>query len=371
VLSFRLDLPGRKYGTEDQQVSYYQRLTEKLRAMPGVQSVGVASQIPLDQNGWQTSFLVDGQPEPPIGERPSMEVTVASSDYFRAVGIPLLRGRYFTEQDNREHLRNRDTNGLSQGAGWAAGLQVMIVDRQFAQRYWPNEDPLGKRVRLPWGQQPDQNPLLTIVGVVERVKLNRLNDQGGFVQAYLPAAQAPGLGRTVVVKTAIAPETIVAAARQVVLDLDPEQPIYDVRTLTELRNNSLAPERLNLILLGIFAAVALALAVIGLYGVLAYAVTQRRREIGVRMALGAQARDVLGLVVGHGLRLTLVGIALGAMGALALTRLLKTLLFEIKPFDPATFLIVAAMLGGVAVLACWIPARRAARVDPMEALRYE
>jgi len=153
--------------------------------------------------------------------------------------------------------------------------------------------------------------------------------------------------------------------------LDPEQPIYDVRTLAEMRDNSIAPQRLNLTLLAVFAGVALALAVIGLYGVLAYAVAQRQREIGVRMALGAQRRDVLGLLVGHGMRLTGIGVILGLAGALALTRVLKSLLFEIKPFDPVTFLMVTAVLAGVALLACWIPARRAAKVDPIGALRYE
>ena len=175
----------------------------------------------------------------------------------------------------------------------------------------------------------------------------------------------------VVIKTTQAPEALITAARQQVQALDPEQPIYDVRTLAEMRDNSIAPQRLNLTLLAVFAGVALALAVIGLYGVLAYAVAQRQREIGVRMALGAQRRDVLGLVVGHGMRLTGIGVILGLAGALALTRVLKSLLFEIKPFDPVTFLTVTALLAGVALLACWIPARRAARVDPIEALRYE
>jgi len=175
----------------------------------------------------------------------------------------------------------------------------------------------------------------------------------------------------VVIKTTQAPEALITAARQQVQALDPEQPIYDVRTLAEMRDNSIAPQRLNLTLLAVFAGVALTLAVIGLYGVLAYAVAQRQREIGVRMALGAQRRDVLGLVVGHGMRLTGIGVILGLAGALALTRVLKSLLFEIKPFDPVTFLTVTALLAGVALLACWIPARRAARVDPIEALRYE
>src|SRR5437667_8779317 len=173
----------------------------------------------------------------------------------------------------------------------------------------------------------------------------------------------------VVMKTALAPEKLVSTARQEVRALDPEQPIYDARTLVEIRDKSISRQRLNLTLLGIFASAALA--VIGLYGVLGYAVTQRQREIGVRMALGAQRRDVLGLVVGHGMRLALVGVGIGLIGALALTRLMNSLLFEIRPFDPLTFVTVTVILPGVALFSCWLPALRAARVDPMEALRCE
>ncbi len=370
VLSFRLDLPDRKYPTPDQQISFYQRLTEKLRALPGVQQVGVAYQFPLAQQGWQTGFLIEGKPEPPPGEMQSMEVTPASPDYFRAMGIPLLRGRYFTDQDNLEHLRGRDFAGLNDGQRWAAGLNAIIVDEEFVRRHWPNEDPIGKRVLLPWGPR-ERRPALTVVGVVARVKVRQLNEQGGFVQSYLSLWQAAGSSRSVVMKTTLPPETLFNAARQQVQALDPDQPIYDMRTLVEVRDRSLAPQRLNLMLLGIFAGVALALAVIGLYGVLAYAVAQRTREIGVRMALGAQRRDVLGLIVRQGMTLALVGVVLGLLGALGLTRWLTSLLYEIKPQDPLTFAIVPVVLAVVALLACWIPARRAARVEPMEALRYE
>jgi len=371
VLSFRLDLPQRKYATEEQQTAFYQSLREKLRALPGVQEVGFASQFPLGHDGWQTSFLIDGQPPPPPHERPSMEVTVASPDYFHALGLPLLRGRYFTEQDNREHLRGRDLSGLSEGERWAAGLNVIIVDEEFVRRHWPNEDPIGKRVRLPWGRQPAKQPVLTVVGVVARVKLERLNEQGGFVQVYLSALQAPGRDRAMLIKTTLEPETLAAAARQQVFAVDPEQPIYDLRTLTELRDNSLAPERLNLILLGGFAAVALLLAAIGLYGVISYAITQRTHEIGIRLALGAQRGDVLKLVIGQGMKLALLGVLIGLGGAWALTRLIKSLLFGVSATDPLTFALIALLLTVVALAACYLPARRATKVDPMIALRYE
>src|SRR5256884_577373 len=368
VLSFRLDLPEKKYGKEESQINFYRNLLDRLRALPGAQAVSVTSRLPFGGNDWQTSFVIEGQPEPPPHERPSMEVHLVSPDYFRAMGIPLLHGRSFTEQDDRGHLRGRDLSSFTDGERWMSGLNTIIVDEEFARRHWPNEDAIGKRVRLPWGEK---GPMLTVVGVVGRVKLNQLNEQGGFVQAYLPFLQGPSGGMAVVIKTTQAPEALITAARQQVQALDPEQPIYDVRTLAEMRDNSIAPQRLNLTLLAVFAGVALTLAVIGLYGVLAYAVAQRQREIGVRMALGAQRRDVLGLVLGHGMRLTMIGVILGLTGAFALTRVLEGLLFETKPFDPATFLSVTVILVGVALLACWLPARRAARVQPMAALRHE
>jgi hypothetical protein len=266
--------------------------------------------------------------------------------------------------DNREHLRGRDLTGLTDGQRWSAGMNVIIVDDEFSRRHWPSQDPIGRRVAM-------NGAMLEVVGVVRHVKLAELDEEGGFAQVYLSALQVASRGRAVTVKTALAPETLMAAARQQVLALDPDQPIYDLRTLAELRDRSLTPERLNLTLLGIFAGVALALAVIGLYGVLAYAVTQRTREIDVRMALGTQRGDVLGLVIRQGMKLALIGAALGVLSALGLTRWLDTLLYEVQPTDPLTLLATSLFLVAVALLASWLPARRAASVDPMEALRYE
>ncbi|MCI0533973.1 MAG: ABC transporter permease [Verrucomicrobiales bacterium] len=363
VLTFRLDLPERKYATCDSQINFYRNMVEQLGALPGVQHVGIANQFPLAPDGWQTGFLVEGQPEPPPGQRPVMELTPVSPDYFQAMGIRLLRGRYFTDSDNREHLQGQDLSKLSEWQRRIMGINAIIVDEEFARRHWPNEDPIGKRVLLP--------PALTVVGVVSRVKLKGLDEQGGFVQAYLPLWQWGGTERVVVMKTTLAPETLGSAVRQQMKSLDPELPIYNLRTLATVRHDSLAPQRLNLSLLGLFAGAALTLAVIGLYGVLAYAVAQRRREIGIRMALGAQRGDVLALVIRHGARLTLIGVVLGLAGAFSLTRLLTRLLYEVKPTDPLTLLVTPLLLMSVALFACWLPARRAAKVDPMVALRYE
>jgi putative ABC transport system permease protein len=294
-----------------------------------------------------------------------MDVTLASPGYFRAMGIPLLKGRVFTDQDNREHLLGSGREQVDD-----AGLTVIIVDEEFAHRHWPKEDPIGKQVRIPWGERA-QNPVLTVVGVVARVKMRELSEHGGFVQAYLPSWQLPESGRAVVVKTVVPPETLISAVREQVSSLDPGQPVSNFRTVEELRNSSLAPQRLDVALLGLFGALALALAAIGLYGALAYAVTQRRREIGVRIALGAQRGNVLGLVIGNGMRLVAGGTIVGLAGAAVLTRVMRGLLFDVTPFDPITLASVPFVLATVALLACWLPARNAAKVDPMEALRTE
>ena len=365
VLSFRINLPERKYPGLEPPVRFYETLLANLRALPGVEAASLASQIPLDGNSWDTGFLIEGRPEPPPHEWPLLEVHLVGDDYFRAMGIPVLQGRAFQTEDNREHLRD---TGRDQG--WGAGLKTMIVDEEFARRHWPNENPIGQRVRIPWGPREEQ-PILTVVGVVGRVREERITEAGGKVQAYFPFRQLPTRGAALVVKTTADPGSLIASIRQQVLARDPDQPIYDVRTLAELRRTSLAPERLNLTLLGAFAAVALALAVVGLYGLLAYSVAQRHREIGIRLALGAQRRDVLHLVVGEGMRLAVVGAGFGLLGAAGLTRLLRRLLFEVEPSDPLTFLAVTLALAGAALLACWLPARHATTIDPMTALKYE
>jgi putative ABC transport system permease protein len=367
VLTFHINLPGEKYQSVEQEILFCQALREKLRALPGVRAASLASQnsIPLHEGGWDMRFLIEGRPEPPPHLQPSLQVHLIAPDYFQAMGIPLLQGRDFTEQDNREHLR-----GNPSGNDWGAGLNSIIIDEEFAKRYWPNQNPLGQRVRLPWGERAKQ-PVMTIVGVVGRIKENRLSEQGGMVQAYFPMYQQPLQNMAVVVKTTTEPAAMLMAMRQQVSQLDPALPIFEINTMKEMRDHNVAPDRLNLVLLSGFAALALILAIIGLYGLLAFTVAQRQREIGIRMALGAQRFDVLNLVVGQGMRLILAGVVIGLLGSFALTRVLAGVLFKVEPTDPLTLVTVTFSLCVVALLACYIPARRATKVDPMVALRFE
>jgi len=371
LLSFNISLPEQKYATLDQQMDYFHLLMQNLRATPGVESVSVASGLPLGNNGWQTSFTIVGRPRPKPGAIPLMEACLVGPDYFRTIGVPLLRGRWFTERDNREHLKSKDLTGYNDDERMAAGVNAMIIDEEFARRYWPNnEDPVGKQIV--WGDGTDpKSPVMTVVGVVGRVKMDGLNADSNRVQGYFPFYQLPFSGMTVIVKSTLDPNQLIATARRQTLQLDPNQPIYGVRTMEKIRSDSVAPERLNLTLLGMFAALAVILALVGIYGVMSYAVTQRAHEIGVRMALGAQTGDVLKMVIRQGLTLTLIGVGVGLFLAYWLTKLMKDLLFEVKPADPATFAVIAGLLILVAIVACWIPARRATKVDPMVALRCE
>jgi putative ABC transport system permease protein len=367
VLTFHISFPEGKYQTEEQQILFCQALRENLRALPGVRAASLASQnsIPLHEGGWDMRFLIEGRPEPPPHLQPSLQFHLITPDYFQAMGIPLLQGRDFTEQDNREHLQN-----TASGNDWGAGLNAIIIDEEFARRYWPNQNPLGQRVRIPWGEREKQ-PVVTVVGVVGRVKENRLSEQGGLVQAYFPMYQQPLGNMVVLVKTASDPAALLATMRRQVSRLDPVLPVFGISTMKEMRDHNVAPDRLNLGLLGAFAVLALVLAGIGLYGLLSFTVTQRQREIGVRLALGAQRFAVLNLVVGQGMRLVLIGAFIGLLGSFALTRVLTSVLFQVAPTDPLTFVTVTLSLCLAALLACYIPARRATKIDPMMALRYE
>jgi putative ABC transport system permease protein len=369
LLSFSVALPEKKYTSEQQQINFYQQTLQKLQALPGVQDAGVASGLPLGNNGWQTSFMLDGQPVPEPSQMPLMEACLASPDYFKAMGIRLIKGRFFTEQDNRSHLTEEKTRGLTPDQIKMIGVNKIIIDEEFARRYWPDEEALGKFIRL--GTYEKDTPVAEVIGIVSRVKMDGLSTDSNRVQGYFPFFQLPLGSMTVVVKSATDPTQLVAAARQQILAVDPEQPVYDIRTMEEIKADSIASQRLNLTLLSIFAGVALILALVGIYGVMSYAVTQRTHEIGIRLALGAQTGNVLKMVIGNGMKMALLGVGVGVVGAFLLTRVMQNLLFGVSATDTLTFVAVPLILIGVALLACFVPARRAAKTDPMIALRYE
>ncbi|HYY43542.1 MAG TPA: FtsX-like permease family protein, partial [Pyrinomonadaceae bacterium] len=349
VLTMRLSPPSAKYAKGEPRVGIYRQVLERVRALPGVQAAGATLTLPLGGDTFSVgrSFIREGRPMTPE-ESANASYYVATPDYFRALQIPLVAGRAFTEQDTDK------------------SPMVVVVNETMARKHWPGESPIGKRITI-WR---DEKFAREIVGVVGDTRA-ALDEPAG-AQMYVPFAQDSGWGAlTMVVRTSVEPSSLAATVRNEIHALDKTLPVYNVKTMNEVAAASVAPQRASMLLLTAFASVALLLAVIGIYGITAYYVTQRTHEIGVRMALGAQASDVLRLVVGQGIRLTLIGLALGLVAAVALTRVMSTLLYGVKPTDPATFAIGALLLAAVALLACYIPARRATKVDPLIALRYE
>jgi putative ABC transport system permease protein len=350
VLTVRLGLPGLKYNTPEKRHAFFKELTERVGALPGVQSSGAISGLPLSGNNWGRSLTVEGFPVLSVGQAPSINHCVVTPNYFQTMGIPMVAGRDFTDADSSN------------------GLKVTIIDERLAREYWPNESAIGKRVRF--GPPEANEPWHTVVGVVGEVKHQSLIlTQRRSV--YLPHAQVAIGGMSVVLHTSTNPESLIAAIRSQVKEMDADLPVTNVRTMKEVISRSVWQSRFFTILFGIFAAIALLLASVGIYGVMAYSVSQRTQEIGIRLALGAQKRDVMKMVVRQGMTLSLVGTAVGLAGALALTRLMESLLFEISTTDPLTFTGLALTLMAVSLAACWIPARRATKVDPIVALRYE
>jgi putative ABC transport system permease protein len=369
LTSFTVAIPERKYTTIEQRNEFFRRLLENSRSLPGVAGTAAASGLPLGQNGWQTSFTVEGAPPPPPDQTPLMEACLVTPDYFQVMNIPLKGGRYFNDHDDRSFVAGKDLGKVSEEEKMMAGMNAIVIDEEFARRYWPNENAVGKRIRL--GGSDPKAPLLTVMGVVGRVKMEGLSQDSRRVQGYFPFAQMGFSGMTVIAKASGDPNQLIAALREQVKALDPNQPIYNIRTMNEIRDESVAPERLNLTLLSLFAAIALLLAIVGIYGVMSYTVTQRTHEIGIRMAIGAQPRDVFRMVLGQGMTLALIGVAIGLLGAFGLTRLMASMLFGVEPTDPTTFAAIAALLTGVALVACYVPGRRATKVDPVVSLRYE
>src|SRR5581483_10272558 len=352
ALSAQINLPQQRYKDDASQINFFKQVVERVKNLPGVKTAGIGSRVPLDGNDWQSSFWIEGRPDPGNGNNPSAEMNMVDPGYFRTVGIRLLKGREFTEQDNKE------------------SPFVVIIDETFAKKYWPNDDPLGKRLQF-WSDKPKDWP--TIVGIVNHINIDSLDaaNDSPRVQMYVPFYHFGQSSMTLAVRANGNPANLTSAIREQVQAIDKDQPIYDVKTFLELRDESLAPQRLNMLLLGVFAALALVLSAVGIYGVMSYLVTQRTHEIGLRMALGAQLGDVLKLVVGHALVLALIGVAIGLPVAFFLTQLMKSLLSDIGARDPITFTIVPVVLIAIALLSSFIPARRASKVDPMIALRYE
>jgi putative ABC transport system permease protein len=353
ALTFELTLPDARYEKELQQVAYFDQLIPKLRAIPGVQAAAAVVSLPLSGSSIVLTFEIAGRPPLPPSQQPAMQVRVATPDYFQTVGIPLKRGRAFTEQDR-------------EGAP-----PVVLITESTAKQYFPNEDPIGKKITLGWGRGPG-TPRAggEVVGIIGDVKDAGL-DEADPPQIYLPYRQWPLQSMAVVLETSVPPERVADAARRETYSVDPNIPVGNVRTLQQVVERSISQPRFYMTLLTIFAALALLLAAVGTFGVLSYAVAQRSREIGIRMALGAQERTVVGLIVRHAMILAAGGIALGVTAAWFLSKLLSAFLFATDPRDLATLAAVALTLGLVALLASYLPARRATKIDPVVALRAE
>jgi putative ABC transport system permease protein len=368
LTSFRVSLPEKKYETEEARGSFYNRLLEDIRTLPGVESAAAASGLPLGNNSSQIPFVIDGQSVPPRDQMPKMEACIVTPDYFKAMNIPVVRGRVFTDRDNRSHLAGRDLSKLNGPQRLLAGLNLIVIDEEFARRHWPNEDAVGKRIKLIGF--PD-NPTLEVIGVVGRVKMESLNQNSDRVQGYFAFNQVPDDSMIVTIKGASDPNQLINSVRAVVKRIDPDQPIYNARTMNEIRAESVQSQRVTVTLLSLFAGIALVLAIVGIYGVMSYSVTQRTHEIGIRMAVGARPRDVFKMILGHGMKLALIGVGLGLLLALAVTRFMVTMLFGVEPTDAATFGAIPLILSTVALLACYLPGRRATKVEPTISLRYE
>jgi putative ABC transport system permease protein len=353
ALTFDLTLPDARYKEEERQVAFFDQLLPQLRALPGVQGVSGILGLPLSGLDIIISFQVQGRPPVPPSQQPAMQVRVATPDYFPNIGIPLKRGRLFTEADR------------------AGTPPVVLITETAARQFFPGEDPIGKTIRLGWGRGPGKpragGEVVGIVGDVKDAGLNEANQP----QIYLPYRQWPVGSMTVVVTTAVPPLSLTDAVRSTVYALDGNLPVSNVSTLDAVVAKSISQQRFYMLLLTVFAAIALVLAAVGIFGVLSYAVSQRTREIGIRMALGAQGRSVVGLVVRQAMALVAAGVGAGLALGLSLSQIMAKMLFGVTPTDPVTFAGVAAVLAAVALFASYLPAWRATRVDPIAALRSE
>lgn len=351
VLTAKLSLPFAKYPQPSQSANFFQQVIQRVETLPGVQSVGATSALPLSGMNNSRYFYINGRPHAGARDYTLAAYRVVSKGYFRTMGIPLLKGRDLSERDAGETE------------------PVVIINEALARRFFPDEDPLGKQMKM--GEGPDSpNPWMTIVGVIGDVK-HRAMDEEARPELYRPFIQTPEWEMAVTIRTAQKSESLIAAIRREVMAIDSDQPLANVSTMEQLMDKSVARRRFNMSLLAMFGTLAMLLAAIGLYGVMSYTVAQNTREIGIRMALGAQSTDVLRLIVGQGMALTLIGVAIGIAGAFGLTRLMKNLLYDVTATDPMTFAAVSTLLTIIALFACWLPARKATKTDPIVALRHE
>jgi len=349
VLTGRINLPRSRYRAPDKVAAFYKDLMQRVQSMPGVEIAGAISHTPLRGFGQIRVFRIEGQPDPVDRHERMIPVGVITPDYFRTLEIKRLSGRDFDEHDT------------------PAGHPVTIVNEEFARRFFPNDNPIGKRISAGC---PKDELCREIVGVFGNIRQDGLTEAAS-PEIYLSYQQGPVNGMTVVLRSNGNPANFAGSLRREVSAIDSSQPVYDVKTLSQRVDEAVASTRSLMFLFSGFATLALVLATVGIYGVVSYSVSRRTREIGIRMALGAQAKDVLRLVIQNGMTMTLIGVGIGLGGALALTRLLASLLFGVTPTDPGTFLMVSMVLTAVALVACYIPARRAAKVDPLVALRDE
>ncbi len=347
LLSLEYRLPRGKYREPEAQWTFHRQVVDRIREVPGVQAVSLVRGLPFSGNGGTTGIILPDRERPANGSEPQVQFNTAMPNYFETIGIPFIQGRVFSDQDQTKTPA------------------VFIINQTMARKFWPNQDPLGKQVTL-----TEDGTTGTVVGVVGDAK-QYLVDEDPRPQLYVPYSQNPGIFATVVIRTTVEPLSLSESVRQAVWKVDPDQPMWKIRTVEFLVNRSVADRKFLMALMGIFATLALVLTMIGLYGVISYLVNQRTQEIGVRMALGAQVGQILGMVLKQGMTLVLIGVALGLAASWLITRLMSRLLYQVSATDPLTFAGIPLLLTAVALLACYLPARRATKVNPLVALRYE
>ena len=347
LLTASLTLSRSKYAEDRQQQAFFKDALQRIQSLPGVQAVAATTALPLTLSISGSDFRIEGRPEPQAGQEMIVNTSGVSPEYFRTLGVPVLKGREFSDRDT-------DDSPL-----------VAVINNDLAKVYFPNEDPINKRISFTDGES-----WISIVGVTGDVKRLGL-DTDAKPEVYLPYLQAASRSMSLVVRSNADPAGLAAAMKTQIQMIDKDLPLDEARTMQELLAESNSGRRFNMLLLTMFAGVALLLAIVGIYGVMSYTVAQRTKEIGIRVAIGAQAGDVFRMVIGHGMMLALIGIALGLTAAFGVTRLMSSMLFGVEPTDPTTFIVIALLLAVVAFVACYIPGRRATKVDPLVALRYE